>query len=71
MKNDHIGKVAGVAEFMDLYAKDAMIGQKGVLRNIGLIPMPTSTLKEVQKSIQQRTLLTKEMVEKKTILPVK
>jgi phosphate transport system substrate-binding protein len=71
MKNDHIGKVSGVAEFMDLYVKDSMIGQRGVLKNIGLIPMPTSTLKEVQKSIKARTLLTKEMVEKKTVLPVK
>jgi phosphate transport system substrate-binding protein len=71
MKNAHIGKIKGVAEFMDLYVQDAMIGQKGVLKNIGLIPMPTETLKDVQKSVKARTLLTKEMVEKHTILPVK
>ena len=56
---------------MDLYVQDAMIGQKGVLKNIGLIPMPTEQLKEVQKSIKARTLLTKEMVDKHTVLPVK
>ncbi len=71
MKNAHIGKIKGVAEFMDLYVQDAMIGQKGVLKNIGLIPMPTEQLKEVQKSIKARTLLTKEMVDKHTVLPVK
>jgi phosphate transport system substrate-binding protein len=48
-----------------------MIGQKGVLKNIGLIPMPTETLRDVQKSVKARTLLTKEMVEKHTILPIK
>lgn len=71
MKNNHIGQIKGVAEFMDLYVQDAMIGQKGVLKNIGLIPMATTTLKEVQKSIKARTVLTKEMVEKHTVLPVK
>jgi phosphate transport system substrate-binding protein len=71
MKNGHIGQVKGVAEFMDLYVQDAMIGQKGVLKNIGLIPMGTPVLKEVQKSIKARTVLTKEMVEKHTVLPVK
>jgi phosphate transport system substrate-binding protein len=71
MKNAHIGKIKGVAEFMDLYVQDAMIGQKGVLKNIGLIPMPTETLRDVQKSVKARTLLTKEMVEKHTILPIK
>jgi len=71
MKNAHIGKIKGVAEFMDLYVQDAMIGQKGVLKNIGLIPMPTEQLREVQKSVKARTLLTKEMVDKHTVLPVK
>lgn len=71
MKNAHIGQIKGVSEFMNLYVQDTMIGQKGVLKNIGLIPMPTQTLKEVQQAVKAKTLLTKEMVEKHTILPVK
>ncbi len=71
MKNAHIGKVKGMEEFINMYASDAMIGQKGVLKNIGLIPMPTETLKEVQKAVKAKTLLTDDMVKKGTILPVK
>ncbi|MDY0122399.1 MAG: PstS family phosphate ABC transporter substrate-binding protein [Sulfurimonas sp.] len=71
MKNAHIGKIKGVAEFIELYATDAMIGQKGVLRTIGLIPMPQDMLKKVQTSVKNRTLLTKKMVEAHTVLPLK
>lgn len=71
MKNAHIGKIKGVAEFIDLYSEESMIGQRGVLRTIGLIPMPQEMLKEVQKAVKSRTLLTKEMLEAHTILPLK
>jgi phosphate transport system substrate-binding protein len=71
MKNAHIGKVKGVAEFIELYAQEMMIGQRGVLRTIGLIPMPSDMLKKVQTSVKNRTLLTKEMVEAHTVLPLK
>lgn len=71
MKNAHIGKVKGVAEFIELYATESMIGQRGVLRTIGLIPMPSDMLKKVQTSVKNRTLLTKEMVEAHTVLPLK
>lgn len=54
MKNAHIGQIKGVSEFMDMYVQDSMIGQKGVLKNIGLIPMPTETLKEVQKRLKPK-----------------
>lgn len=69
MKNAHIGKVKGMEEFMDLYSSNAMIGQKGVLKNIGLIPMPSETLEKVQKAVKARTLLTADMVNNHTILP--
>ena len=71
MKNAHIGKVKGVAKFMELYTQNAMIGQKGVLKNIGLIPMPNEELKRVQKSVKARTLLTKQMIKNNTVLPLK
>lgn len=71
MKNAHIGKVKGVAEFIELYATESMIGQRGVLRTIGLIPMPQEMLTKVQASVKNRTLLTKEMVEAHTVLPLK
>lgn len=69
MKADHIGKVKGMKEFFDLYVDDKMIGSKGVLRNIGLIPMPAETLKKVQASVKAGTVLTEEMVKSHTVLP--
>jgi len=71
MKNAHIGKIKGVAEFIDLYSEEMMIGQRGVLRTIGLIPMSKEMLKTVQNSVKNRTLLTKEMVAAHTVLPLK
>ncbi|MCK9336283.1 MAG: substrate-binding domain-containing protein [Arcobacteraceae bacterium] len=70
-KGNHLGKVKGMEQFMDLYMSDMMIGGKGVLKNIGLIPMPAQTLKEVQTAVKARTILTKEMIDKHTVLPVK
>jgi hypothetical protein len=33
--------------------------------------MPAQTLKEVQTAVKARTILTKEMIDKHTVLPVK
>jgi len=68
-KKDHIGKVDGVGEFMDMFMSDMMIGSDGVLKTIGLIPMPAQTLKQVQDAVKNRTNLTKAMVEAHTVLP--
>lgn len=71
MKNAHIGKIAGVAEFLNLYAQDAMIGQKGVLKTIGLIPMQKEMLKKSQQAVKNRVILTDKMVADRTVLPTK
>lgn len=62
MKADHIGKVKGMEEFFDLYITDQMIGEKGVLRTIGLIPMPQDMLQKVQGSVKAKKTLTADMV---------
>ncbi|MBE0491282.1 MAG: PstS family phosphate ABC transporter substrate-binding protein [Sulfurospirillum sp.] len=61
MKADHIGKVKGIQEYFDLYITDQMIGEKGVLRTIGLIPMPQDMLQKVQNSVKAGKTLTAEM----------
>lgn len=68
-KNSHRTSVKGMDEFFKLYADDKMIGQNGVLKTIGLIPMPTDELKKVQAAVFAKTKLTEEMVKKHTILP--
>ena len=61
-KTDHLGKVKGAEEFLDLYMSDMMIGTDGILRTIGLIPMPAKIIKEAQEAAAKRTNLTEDMV---------
>ena len=68
-KADHIGKVDGVSEFMDMFMSDMMIGNNGILKTIGLIPMPAQTLDKVQESVKNKSKLTKKMVQNKTVIP--
>ena len=56
-------------EFFKLYVDDKMVGQKGVLKTIGLVPMTSEDLKKVQAAVLAKTKLTDEMVKKHTILP--
>ena len=68
-KNSHRGKVKGMDEFFKLYVDDKMVGQKGVLKTICLVPMTSDELKKVQAAVLAKTKLTEEMVKKHTILP--
>ena len=68
-KNSHRGKVKGIEEVFKLYVDDKMVGQKGVLKTIGLVPMTSDELKKVQAAVLAKTKLTEEMVKKHTILP--
>jgi phosphate transport system substrate-binding protein len=67
-KADHFDKVNGMEAYLDLFIDDMMVGNDGVLRTIGLIPMPANELKKAQASVKSRTLLTEEMVKKGTVL---
>ena len=68
-KNSHRSQVKGMDEFFKLYVDDKMVGQKGVLKTIGLVPMTSEDLKKVQSAVLAKTKLTDEMVKKHTILP--
>jgi len=61
-KKDHFKEVKGMEAYLDLFIDDMMIGNDGVLRTIGLIPMPEADLKKVQSSVKSRALLTADMV---------
>lgn len=68
-KNSHRSQVKGMDEFLKLYVDAKMIGTKGVLKTIGLVPMTEGDLKKVQAAVLAKTKLTEEMVKKNTILP--
>ncbi|WP_415238640.1 PstS family phosphate ABC transporter substrate-binding protein [Seleniivibrio woodruffii] len=40
VKQAHIGKVPGIQEYVDLFLSEKMIGDRGLLKRIGLIPLP-------------------------------
>ena len=60
VKNDHIDKVDGLAEFVDLFLSDKLIGSQGYMRKLGLIPLPQQRLAEVRDAWENRKNLTKD-----------
>ena len=52
IKNDHVGTVPGMMEFVELFLHEKMIGDYGYLRRIGLIPLP----KDVRAAARKRVL---------------
>ncbi|GAB7079983.1 PstS family phosphate ABC transporter substrate-binding protein [Megalodesulfovibrio paquesii] len=51
IKADHIGKVPGLKEYVDLFMSDKMIGSRGLLKRIGLIPLPKDMLDKARKDV--------------------
>lgn len=68
IKNSHIEKVPAIKEYVNLFMSDKMIGPKGVLKTIGLIPMADDLRKKVQESVLSGTKLTAEMVKNRTVI---
>ncbi|MCA1944357.1 MAG: PstS family phosphate ABC transporter substrate-binding protein [Desulfovibrio sp.] len=51
IKADHIGKVPGLKEYVDLFMSEKMIGSRGLLRRIGLIPLPKDQLEQARRNV--------------------
>ncbi len=64
IKNDHIGKVPGITEYTKLFMSDEMIGEGGVLTEIGLIPLPVAERNERRATVANSAKLTAEMLAK-------
>ncbi|MDX8376661.1 MAG: hypothetical protein R8L53_01410, partial [Mariprofundales bacterium] len=59
IKHDHLGKVAGVKEYTDMFMSEDMIGDAGQLSEIGLIPAAAdvrSAARAVVTSLKKLTL---------------
>ena len=50
-KKEHMGKIKGMTEFMELYLSDDMAGADGSLGDAGLIPLPQKELDEVRQNV--------------------
>ncbi|MEF8823781.1 MAG: PstS family phosphate ABC transporter substrate-binding protein [Desulfohalobiaceae bacterium] len=59
VKLDHLDKVSGLEEYVDLFLSRKMIGDRGYLKRQGLIPMPRKMRKQERKEWENRELLQK------------
>lgn len=57
VKKNHLGKVPGIEEYVDLFVSEKMIGGRGALKRIGLIPLPKSEREKVRADWQNRKVL--------------
>ena len=52
-KKEHMGVIAGMSDFMELYLSDDIAGQDGSLGDAGLIPLPQNELDAVRANVLQ------------------
>jgi len=59
IKNAHAQDVTSMEDYVSLFMGDQMIGEGGLLQDLGLIPLPEDTLEDMQDSVDERTKLQK------------
>ena len=58
IKVDHLDKVSGMQEYVDLFLSEKMIGEFGYLKSVGLITLPKQKRDAIREKVEQRVLLT-------------
>ena len=58
-KNAHLESVPGVKKYVDLFLSEKMIGEKGLLKDLGLIPLPQGKRDTVRGNWNARKKLAK------------
>ena len=58
IKNDHLKKVNGMQDYINLFLDDDMIGEEGNLTEIGLIALPESKREQIRHHVAQHKKLT-------------
>ena len=64
-KNSHATKVPAMANYVDMFMSEDMIGSDGILGEIGLIALPNSRRTALRDSVSKRTKLTLQELSKK------
>jgi len=54
-KNAHVDEVDGMADYVDLFLSAQMVGNRGYLKRLGLIPLPEAELKDQRQQWETRT----------------
>jgi phosphate transport system substrate-binding protein len=58
VKNAHYDAVPGLKEYVELFMSDKMIGDKGLLKKIGLIPLPEDVRTQARQAVLDKKKLT-------------
>jgi phosphate transport system substrate-binding protein len=51
VKNAHLDMIPGLSEFVDLFVSEKMIGERGYLKKVGLIPLPKEMREQVRADV--------------------
>lgn len=65
IKNAHYDAIPGLKEYVDLFMSEKMIGKDGLLKKIGLIPMPDEARAQARQNVQDKKKLTLEELQHK------
>jgi phosphate transport system substrate-binding protein len=65
IKNAHYDVIPGLKEYVELFMSEKMIGTDGLLRTIGLVPMPDAMRAEARQNVLDKKKLTLESLKKK------
>lgn len=65
IKNSHSKKVPAMKEYVSMFLDENMIGNDGILGEIGLIALPDSKRTSIRNSVLKREMLTLKALEKK------
>jgi phosphate transport system substrate-binding protein len=57
VKLDHMDEVPGMEDYVDLFLSEKMIGERGYLMDLGLIPLPEDKRENQREQWAKRTLL--------------
>jgi len=60
VKLDHMDKVPGMEDYVDLFLSEKMIGERGYLLDLGLIPLPEDKREAQREQWAKRALLEME-----------
>lgn len=58
IKNSHINKIPALKDYITMFMSENMIGDNGILKEIGLIPLPKDRRNKIRNSVLKRKKLT-------------
>jgi phosphate transport system substrate-binding protein len=65
IKNAHYDAIPGLKEYVELFMSEKMIGKDGLLKGIGLIPLPDDARAKVREDVLAKKKLTLDDLKKK------